>query len=98
MSKLIDMSGRKIGKLTVLGYAGSKFRGRASRASWHCSCDCGREIITTGAKLREREGNTAQSCGCAWRLTPERARELAARSNAIGRKRARAAGARKRTG
>ena len=32
MSELIDMEGKRIGRLTVLGYAGSKFRGRASRA------------------------------------------------------------------
>jgi hypothetical protein len=72
---MVDMTGKRIGKLTVLGYAGSKFRGRAARASFFCRCDCGREIIMTGAKLREREGNTAQNCGCAWRLTPERARK-----------------------
>jgi hypothetical protein len=58
--KMIDMTGRKIGKLTVLGYAGSKFRGRAARASFHCHCDCGTDTITTGAKLRE---GAAQSCG-----------------------------------
>jgi hypothetical protein len=47
MSKMIEMEGQKIGKLLVLGYAGSKFRGRASRASWHCRCDCGREPSPT---------------------------------------------------
>jgi hypothetical protein len=61
MSKMIDMSNQRFGKLLVLGYAGSKFRGRASRASWHCLCDCGASIIQTGAKLREG----VQSCGCA---------------------------------
>jgi hypothetical protein len=56
------MTNKRIGKLTVLGYAGSKFRGRASRASWHCHCTaCGDTTIITGAKLRE---GSAQSCGC----------------------------------
>jgi hypothetical protein len=63
MSKMIDMTGRQFGKLTVTGYAGSKYRGRASRASWHCRCDCGNETIATGAHLREGD---IRSCGC-WR-------------------------------
>jgi len=55
------MTGQNIGELTVLGYAGSKFRGRASRASFFCRCSCGHEFIVTGAKLREG----IESCGCA---------------------------------
>jgi hypothetical protein len=62
MSKLIDMSGQRFGKLVVVGYAGSKFRGRAARASWHCLCDCGASTISTDAKLRQ---GVARSCGCA---------------------------------
>lgn len=62
MSRLIDMAGKRIGMLTVLGYAGSKFPGRASRASWHCRCACGTEVVVTGAHLRE---GSMQSCGCA---------------------------------
>jgi|SoimicmetaTmtHPA_FD_contig_31_6210091_length_397_multi_1_in_0_out_0_2 hypothetical protein len=60
MSKLIDMSRQRFGKLVVVGYAGSKFRGRAARASWHCLCDCGASTLTTGAKLRQ---GVATSCG-----------------------------------
>jgi hypothetical protein len=61
VSHVIDMTGQKIGELTVIGYAGSRYRGRASRASFHCRCSCGREFIVTGAKLREG----IESCGCA---------------------------------
>jgi len=61
--KMIPMEGRRFGKLTVTGYTGSRYGGRASRAAWHCRCDCGTDTIKTGAHLREREG-TAQSCGC----------------------------------
>jgi hypothetical protein len=64
MSKLIDMSGQRISKLVVTGYAGSKFRGRSAKASWHCLCDCGARLIVVGAHLRE--GHT-KSCGCASR-------------------------------
>jgi hypothetical protein len=60
VSHVIDMTGLKIGRLTVLGYAGSKFRGRASRASWNCVCDCGAKVIMVGSKLRAG----MQSCGC----------------------------------
>jgi hypothetical protein len=60
MSRLIDMTGRKIGRLIVTGYAGSKFRGRAARASWTCRCSCGITFVATGAHLREGQ----QSCGC----------------------------------
>jgi hypothetical protein len=74
------MSGKKIGRLTVLSYAGSKFKGRASRASWFCACSCGATTIATGAHLRE--GNT-RSCGCGGPgLTPERAREIGAKGSA----------------
>jgi hypothetical protein len=61
VSKIIDETGHRYGMLTVLGYAGSNFRGRAARASWHCRWKCGVEKIIAGAHLRE--GN-AQSCGC----------------------------------
>jgi len=67
MSKLIDMSGKRFGLLTVGSYAGSKFRGRAARASWNCVCACGTNLVVTGAKLRSGE---TKSCGCATRFKP----------------------------
>ncbi|SHH32153.1 hypothetical protein SAMN05444169_6882 [Bradyrhizobium erythrophlei] len=63
--KLINEEGNRYGKLLVLGYAGAKHSGRASRASWHCRCDCGRELVVSGGHLRER---LMQSCGCATRF------------------------------
>jgi hypothetical protein len=63
MSKLIEMSGLRFGKLVVTAPAGSKYLGRASRAGWWCRCDCGEMIAATGAKLREGK---ATSCGCRW--------------------------------
>jgi hypothetical protein len=77
---LIDEVGHRYGSLLVTAPAGSKFFGRRSKAAWWCVCDCGARFVVVGAKLREREGNTAQSCCCAWRLTPERAREVGARA------------------
>jgi hypothetical protein len=61
VSHIIDMSNQRFGKLLVTGYAGSRFRGRASRASWNCVCDCGAKVIMVGSKLRAG----MQSCGCA---------------------------------
>jgi ribosomal protein L13 len=58
MSKTIDMAGSRFGRLYVVCRAGS-FTG--GKASWQCECDCGRDIVVTGAHLRE--GNTV-SCGC----------------------------------
>lgn len=77
--KMIDMTNRRIGKLTVLSYAGSKFRGRSAKASWHCLCDCGARLVVVGAHLRE---GTTRSCGCGARLTSERAREIGAKGSA----------------
>lgn len=48
----IDMSGKRIGRLTVL---------RSTPGKWLCRCDCGIEKEITGAHLRSGRVN---SCGC----------------------------------
>lgn len=58
MSKLIDMTGEKCGRLTVLRRQGSD---KHKNATWNCLCDCGNESIVPTYKLRS--GHT-QSCGC----------------------------------
>jgi len=73
MSKIIDMTGKRYGKLTVLYRDGSDSRGTAK---WRCKCDCGNECVVLGKNLRN--GNT-QSCGC---LQRERTGE-AAKHNAL---------------
>lgn len=59
MGKLIDLTGKKFGKLTVIerdfNYPDHK------RAYWKCQCDCGNIITTRGESLRT--GHTV-SCGC----------------------------------
>jgi hypothetical protein len=67
-SLIIEMAGRRFGRLLVLAPAGCWYEGRARRAAWRCVCDCGNTITTTGARLRE---GTTRSCGC-WQR--ERAR------------------------
>lgn len=58
VSKIIDMTGERCGRLIVLGFHGiSKER----RAEWDCVCDCGNFVVVQGKYLRN--GDTL-SCGC----------------------------------
>lgn len=55
---MIDLTGKKFGRLTVLNKAGS---GKNKSLLWNCVCDCGREVVIDGLYLRS--GDT-KSCGC----------------------------------
>jgi hypothetical protein len=70
----IDVTGKRFGRLVVLRRAksrkpprGAKYRSRL--ASWHCCCDCGKEVVVVGVHLRN---GATKSCGCA-RVKPDRA-------------------------
>lgn len=63
--KLIDISGCKFGRLTVVSL--DKSTGR--RSFWLCKCDCGKETIVMKDNLRN--GNT-RSCGCIKTENPPR--------------------------
>jgi hypothetical protein len=56
---LVDMVGRRIGRLLVLERAGLDSR---RVATWKCQCDCGAEAIVAGRELRRRR--PVRSCGC----------------------------------
>lgn len=58
MSKLIDLTGKKFGKLTVISKAESDKYG-ATR--WLCECDCGNKKIVRGNGLKR---GYVKSCGC----------------------------------
>lgn len=58
-NRLIDISGRKFGKLTAIKV--DCFDGRGN-AQWWCQCDCGNTITVDGSKLRYGQKRT---CGCA---------------------------------
>lgn len=60
MPALIDLSGRRFGRLTVTGRDGLF----GIEAAWVCVCDCGRTTRARGTTLRD--GRT-YSCGCVWR-------------------------------
>ena len=58
MSKLINLTGQKFGRWTVLYEAGRNKRGGAR---WLCKCDCGTQKEVNGHDLLR--GHT-KSCGC----------------------------------
>ena len=81
--KLIDLTGQRFGRLTVLGREGTYRKSDGSTiATWRCRCDCGKETIVLASNLK---GGFSKSCGCS--------RSEAARKNAV---KARAALAAKR--
>jgi len=51
------MTGQRIGHITVLERSANKRRD----SMWICRCDCGQQLLVTGAHLRD--GSTT-SCGC----------------------------------
>lgn len=57
MPKLIDITGQKFGRLTVVERAGSI----DGHAAWKCKCECGNETVVNGRYIRF--GKTT-SCGC----------------------------------
>lgn len=57
MSKLVDLTGRQFGRLTVLERDMS-----AKRTSWFCRCACGREKSVAASNL---VSGKSTSCGCA---------------------------------
>lgn len=57
MGKLIDETGNKYSRLTVL----SRVENQGTRAMWKCECDCGNITEVSGKQLRT--GHT-KSCGC----------------------------------
>lgn len=59
--KLIDLTNKKFGLLTVI----SKYGHTGKEVTWLCKCDCGKEVIVLGASLR---GGNTQSCGCLHRF------------------------------
>lgn len=57
MGKLIDLTGCRFGRLTVVRHVGMT----GHNTFWHCVCDCGNEVDVASHKLRT--GHT-RSCGC----------------------------------
>jgi hypothetical protein len=57
MAALVDLTGRRFGRLVVIGRAANKGRD----AAWACNCDCGASLAVRGQALRT---SNTRSCGC----------------------------------
>jgi hypothetical protein len=55
MPALIDLTGQRFGRLTVVKKAKNGY------VKWLCKCDCGNETTVSGQELRKGKTN---SCGC----------------------------------
>lgn len=65
MPKIIDLTGKRFGRLIVI-----KENGRTKSGSklWLCQCDCGKSVIASQGNLKR--GNT-MSCGCIMQIHGE---------------------------
>ena len=62
MSKVIDLTGQRFGRLTVVEKEGSReYRPGRCRIYWRCKCDCGNECSAHTTDLR---AGKVKSCGC----------------------------------
>lgn len=69
--KPLELSGKRFGRLTVLGYS----HNCDGFTYWNCLCDCGNEVVVRGVRLTH---GTTQSCGCLLRdITAAKNRERA---------------------
>lgn len=58
MSKMIDLTGRVFGKLTVVRAVGSN---KCGQKLWECTCECGGTTVSAASSLLR---GTSRSCGC----------------------------------
>ncbi|KRM73382.1 AP2 domain-containing protein [Secundilactobacillus collinoides] len=59
MSKRIDLTNRRFGRLVVLQFDSRNAVNQ--NAMWLCQCDCGERVVVDGVRLRS---GTTRSCGC----------------------------------
>lgn len=82
--QLIDLSGQRFGRLTVVEQAPARIKRYeyyiASQTMWHCVCDCGKSVIVEANNLKR--GNT-KSCGCLQREYASRRLKEAHKAAAI---------------
>lgn len=72
MSKFVDLTGQKFGRLTVLKILG---KGQDGRYKYLCKCDCNKEVEVKGVYLTTGQ---VRSCGC---LVHDTSRENALKRN-----------------
>ncbi len=74
MPAIIDLTGKRFGRLTVI----EKSESKNGFASWLCECDCGEKCVVCGRALRI--GKT-KSCGCLRRETTAKTRKKHGKKN-----------------
>lgn len=58
MGKVVDLTGARFGRWTVIRRSGSNSSGQAT---WLCKCDCGTQRVVDGSSLR---AGRSTGCGC----------------------------------
>lgn len=61
MTRLIDLTGVRFGRLIVQQRVGSIKHGAGTAPVWSCVCECGKHCVVSGPCLR---GGFTKSCGC----------------------------------
>lgn len=59
MGRLIDITGKKFGRLLVISRSVNAIK--SCKVRWLCICDCGEKTTVAGCDLK---GGTTKSCGC----------------------------------
>jgi hypothetical protein len=60
MQELIDISGQKFNRLTVISFS---HMGKRRRSYWNCRCDCGK-MVTLRKDAFAYKCSKVKSCGC----------------------------------
>lgn len=74
MSKVIDLTGKKFGRLTAIKYVGT----RENYWAWECICECGNKVIVPGVYIRN---GSSSSCGCYMREVVSKTQTKHGKSN-----------------
>jgi hypothetical protein len=64
MTRIVDLTGQRFGRLVVLNLAADSSR----NAKWVCLCDCGQQSVSYSPNLKNGK---ARSCGCLRRELPK---------------------------
>lgn len=80
MAKLIDLTGQKFDKLTVIEKAPSRSR----HVYWKCKCDCGNECEVSGEYLKRL--NLPRDCGCSKAKNIKLKRKTERQNHLVGKK------------
>lgn len=61
MSEIIDLTGKRFGRLVVIAYAETVGKQGNRKIKWLCQCDCGKTKTIAGNSLNS---GATKSCGC----------------------------------